>query len=82
MSVIEFNGFSFLHQRYRKLYVFGGQRNKEYTPEFISIDVDSRAVTVMSSDHGNEDCENMPQCGFTQRATIDCEKDEIYVLTV
>lgn len=36
----------------------------------------------MSSDHGNEECENMPQRGFTQRATIDCEKDEIYVLTV
>ncbi|KAJ6597980.1 Muskelin, partial [Pseudolycoriella hygida] len=64
------------HHRYRKLYVFGGQRNKEYTPEFISIDLDSRALTVMSSD-----CENMPQCGFTQRATIDCERDEIYVLT-
>lgn len=64
------------------MYVFGGQRNKEYTPEFISIDVDSRAITVMTSDHGNEDCENMPQCGFTQRATIDCEKDEIYILTV
>lgn len=69
-------------QRYRKLYVFGGQRNKEYTPELISIDLDSRATTVMSSDHGNEECENMPQRGFTQRATIDCEKDEIYVLTV
>ncbi|KAJ6628992.1 Muskelin [Pseudolycoriella hygida] len=64
------------HHRYRKLYVFAGQRNKEYTPEFISIDLDSRAITVMSSD-----CENMPQCGFTQRATIDCERDEIYVHT-
>lgn len=62
--------------------MFGGQRNKEYTPEFISIDVDSKAVNVMSIDHGNDECENMPQSGFTQRATIDCDKDEIYVLTV
>lgn len=25
---------------------------------------------------------NVPQSGFTQRATIDCERDEIYVLSV
>lgn len=73
------NWFVFFFQRYRKLYVFGGQRNKEYTPELISIDLDSRATTVMSTD---EDCQNMPQRGYTQRATIDSEKDEIYVLTV
>ncbi|XP_037034609.1 muskelin isoform X2 [Bradysia coprophila] len=71
-----------LHHRYRKLYVYGGQRGKEYTSDFISIDLDSRSVTVMSSSgYGTKDGENMPQCGFTQRATIDCDKDEIYVFT-
>lgn len=28
------------------------------------------------------DKNNVPQSGFTQRATIDCERDEIYVLSV
>lgn len=69
-------------QRHRKLYIFGGQRNKEYTTDFLSFDVDSQELAVVNNDHSNGEGKNMPPSGFTQRATIDCERDEIYVLSV
>lgn len=77
--------FLFLHfsfQRHRKLYIFGGQRNKEYTTDFISYDVDTQNVAVVNTDNMKSEKNNVPQSGFTQRATIDCERDEIYVLSV
>lgn len=69
-------------QRHRKLYIFGGQRNKEYATDFISYDVDTQQVTVINTDNMKTDKNNVPQSGFTQRATIDCDRDEIYVLSV
>lgn len=75
--------FSFASiQRHRKLYIFGGQRNKDYTTDFISFDVDSHIISVVNTDGMKSDKSNVPQSGFTQRATIDCERDEIYVLSV
>lgn len=68
-------------QRHRKLYIFGGQRNKEYATDFISYDVDTQNVSVVNVDGMKAD-KNVPQSGFTQRGTIDCERDEIYVLSV
>lgn len=69
-------------QRHRKLYIFGGQRNKEHATDFIAFDVDTQNISVVSSDGMKPDKNNVPQSGFTQRATIDCERDEIYVLSV
>lgn len=44
--------------------------------------MDSQELAVVNNDHANEEGKNMPPSGFTQRATIDCERDEIYVLSV
>lgn len=71
-------------QRYRKLYIFGGQRNKEYTTDFISYDVDNQEIQLVNATNSlppNLESKNIPPSGFTQRATIDCERDEIYVLS-
>lgn len=72
------------HERNRQLYILGGQRNKEYTPDILSYNVDTQqlAVVVTEKNGGYECDQNMPQSGFTQRATIDTERDEIYVLSV
>lgn len=64
------------------MYIFGGQRNKEYATDFISFDVDTQHISVINTDNMKTDKNNVPQAGFTQRATIDCERDEIYVLSV
>lgn len=69
-------------QRHRKLYIFGGRRNKEYTTDFIAYDVDTQNVTVVNTEGIKSDKHNVPQTGYTLRATIDCERDEIYVLSV
>lgn len=71
------------------MYIFGGQRNKEYTTDFISYDVDSQEIQlvnantnmVTSTSSTNLEKKSVPPSGFTQRATIDCERDEIYVLS-
>jgi muskelin len=68
-------------QKQRKLYIFGGQRGKDYIMDMQTFDVDSQEVCAIS-DGNNEASKNVPQAGFTQRATIDCDKNEIYVLTV
>ncbi|XP_058054979.1 muskelin isoform X2 [Anopheles bellator] len=69
------------HHKHRKLYIFGGQRGKEYMVDFLIYDVDSNELSSMTPENSNADAKNVPQSGFTQRATIDCQKDEIYVLT-
>ncbi|XP_062544151.1 muskelin isoform X2 [Armigeres subalbatus] len=69
------------HHKHRKLYIFGGQRGKDYIADFLIYDVDSSELTNMTPENVGTDAKNVPQSGFTQRATIDCDKDEIYVLT-
>ncbi|XP_037927046.1 muskelin [Hermetia illucens] len=66
------------HTERRKLYIYGGQRGKEDLNNFISYDVDTQEVTELTSDPYNQN-KTEPPVGFTQRATIDSEKDEIYV---
>lgn len=39
-------------------------------------------MAVINTDNMKTDKNNVPQSGFTQRATIDCDRDEIYVLSV
>ncbi|XP_058830933.1 muskelin isoform X1 [Topomyia yanbarensis] len=69
------------HHKHRKLYIFGGQRGKDYMTDFLIYDVDSGELSNMTPENVGTDSKNVPQSGFTQRATIDCTKDEIYVLT-
>lgn len=71
-----------IFQKRRKLYIFGGQRSKEYLRDFVSYDVDTNEIEILNSEQNNLESYNTPQAGFTQRATIDVDKDEIYVLSV
>eukprot|EP00004_Rigifila_ramosa_P023108 TRINITY_DN6432_c0_g1_i1.p1 TRINITY_DN6432_c0_g1~~TRINITY_DN6432_c0_g1_i1.p1 ORF type:complete len:724 (-),score=148.83 TRINITY_DN6432_c0_g1_i1:62-2233(-) len=66
------------HSHSLSLYVFGGQRNKEYLNDLCVYDTKTDKITEISSDCSKL---NGPSAGFTQRATIDCQKNEIYVLS-
>lgn len=66
------------HENTRMLYIFAGQRQKEYLSDFLTYKVDTDEVTVIC-DGIDED---VPAAGFTQRATIDPELNEIHVLSV
>lgn len=68
------------HPVYRKLYIFAGQRNKDYLNDFFSYDVDTGIVEYLC-EGCSKDCNSLPAAGFTQRATIDPDLDEIYVLS-
>lgn len=73
------------HTGTRHLYIFGGQRNKDYTTDFLSFQVDTQELKTISTESTSQfasgERSTKPQCGFTQRATIDCDRDEIYVLS-
>lgn len=68
------------HTYTRKLYIFGGQRGKDYLCDFITYQVDTDEVQVLS-DGSKKDSARLPAAGFTQRATIDPELHEIHVLS-
>jgi hypothetical protein len=65
----------------RKLFIFAGQRSKEYLNDFFTFHVDTHEVRQISEGAKKEAC-NIPAAGFTQRATIDPDLNEIYVLSV
>ena len=69
----------------RNLYVFGGQRRRdEYLNDFFRYNVDTGSVMFLSDgSSGGElpDSSSIPAVGYTQRATIDCGRGEIYVMT-
>lgn len=73
-----------LLQRSRKLYIFAGQRGKEYLSDFFTYEVDTQHVEYISyNEFGTtKESNHVPAAGFTQRATIDPELGEIYVLSV
>ena len=64
----------------RKLYIFAGQRSKEYLNDFFTYNVDSGTVETVT-DGTRRDPAQIPAAGFTQRATIDHELNEIYILS-
>ena len=65
------------------MYIFAGQRSKEYLNDFFTYEVDTAQIEHINvSDFGNRDSNQVPAGGFTQRATIDPELEEIYVLSV
>ncbi|XP_015597500.1 muskelin isoform X2 [Cephus cinctus] len=70
------------HTESRKLYIFAGQRSKEYLTDFFTYDVDVEQLEhITLRDFGTKDSTHVPAAGFTQRATIDSELGEIYVLS-
>lgn len=69
------------HNKNRKLYIFGGQRGKEYMTDFLAYDVETQEITNITTAENFENKNIFPQSGMTQRATINVERDEIYVLT-
>eukprot|EP00163_Fabomonas_tropica_P000623 TRINITY_DN1039_c1_g4_i1.p1 TRINITY_DN1039_c1_g4~~TRINITY_DN1039_c1_g4_i1.p1 ORF type:complete len:354 (+),score=65.84 TRINITY_DN1039_c1_g4_i1:130-1191(+) len=62
----------------RCLYIFAGQRNKDYLSDFYVYDIDRDVVTEKSRDSSKQ---GGPDAGFTQRATIDPLRNELYVLS-
>lgn len=81
MDVLQFKNF-FLLQGLRKLYIFAGQRGKEDLSDFFTYEVDTNQIEHIFNDFGAKDSNHVPAAGFTQRATIDPELGEIYVLSV
>ncbi|GLV40092.1 muskelin [Carabus blaptoides fortunei] len=80
-TVLSRVGHSMLfHPLQRKLYIFAGQRNKEYLNDFITYQVDTKTVEQIYK-KPETDPGNFPAPGFTQRATIDPDTDEIFVLS-
>lgn len=75
------------HTKQRKLYIYGGQRGKEDLDELLTYDVDTQAISVLNkenSHHGNtitSEAKFEPSSGYTLRATIDCDRDEIYIFS-
>lgn len=68
------------HQGMRKLFIFGGQRNRDdYLNDFFCYNVDTDEVDIISTGSCAESA--IPAVGHTQRATIDCERSDIHVMT-
>ena len=67
-----------LNPETRELYIFAGQRNKDYLSDFYTYEVDTDTVHEVARDYTKL---GGPDAGFTQRATIDTELGEFYVLS-
>lgn len=65
------------HPVKRLLYIFAGQRGKDYLNDFLSYNVDTGTVDIVSDGKKKEGC----QAGFTQRATLDPDLNEIHVFS-
>lgn len=62
----------------RELYIFAGQRNKDYLSDFYIYDIDADTVFEVAKDYSKV---GGPEAGFTQRATIDLEYGELYLFS-
>ncbi|KAM8713553.1 hypothetical protein ACLKA7_013817 [Drosophila subpalustris] len=75
------------HNKQRKLYIYGGQRGKEDLDELLTYDVDTQAISVLNKEHPHQgntsttEAKFEPSSGYTLRATIDCDRDEIYIFS-
>lgn len=65
-------------QSSRSLFVFAGQRVKDYLSDLYRYGVDDDTVTEIAQDYSKD---AGPDAGFTQRATIDEDLQELYVLS-
>jgi len=66
-----------LDSKNRRLYIFGGQRLKEDVNDLLYYDLEHDRVHSLCD---NTSDAGIPPPGFTQRATIDDERGEIYML--
>lgn len=64
----------------RRIYIFGGQKQRwaQKCPEFLWYDIETGVTQAMPVPSTID----KPPMGYTQRATIDIDLDEIYVLSV
>ncbi|XP_037947851.1 muskelin [Teleopsis dalmanni] len=70
------------HNKDRKLYIYGGQRGKEDMEDFVTYDVDAQVLSVINKNNfGCNEIRNEPPPGYTLRATIDSDRNEIYVFS-
>ena len=66
------------NHRTNQLYIFAGQRQKDYLSDYYIYDIATDTVIEMSRDSSKN---GGPDAGFTQRATIDVDLDEFYVFS-
>lgn len=62
----------------REIYIFAGQRHKDFLADFYVYQIDSDTVVEVSRDYSKS---GGPDAGFTQRASIDVDMGEFYVLS-
>ncbi|KAL0820599.1 hypothetical protein ABMA28_006442 [Loxostege sticticalis] len=67
------------HPVERRLYIFAGQRNKEHLVDLWWWDVASHRRRALAASHAA--ARPPPAAGFTQRATLDPDSDEMFVLS-
>lgn len=75
-----------LNPETRELYIFAGkrckdfisERNKDYLSDFYIYNIDEDKVTELTRDYSMQ---GGPDAGFTQRATIDTNLGEFYMLS-
>ncbi|KAI9033534.1 Muskelin N-terminus-domain-containing protein [Phycomyces nitens] len=63
---------------HQKLFIFAGQRLKECLSDLHTYSIDQDRVTQITQDYSKD---SGPDPGFMQRATVDVERQEIYVLS-
>ncbi|PFX17036.1 Muskelin [Stylophora pistillata] len=68
------------HLEKRLLYIFAGQRGREFLSDFITYNVDTHEISFIY-DGSKKESDQVPAAGFTQRATIDPGLNEIHVLS-
>lgn len=61
-----------------QLYIFAGQRHKDYLSDFYTYDINTDTFKEEFRDYSVMDG---PNAGFTQRATLDLNRNEIYILS-
>lgn len=67
-----------LNSERNELYIFAGQRAKDYLSDFYVYNIANDTLTEVSRDYSKS---GGPDAGFTQRATFDAAFNEIYVLS-
>ncbi len=61
----------------RKIYIFGGQRSHECLTELYCYFIDQDKLTEIAHDFSTKNVAS--ESGYTQRASIDTERQEIYI---
>lgn len=62
----------------RQIYIYAGQRHKDYLCDFYVYDVDSDTVVEMVKDTSRI---GGPDAGFTQRSTLDVHRQELFLFS-